>query len=215
MSIAYRLGRAVRAVWNGPFHIGKLSRPVSVGDVLLKMLETMWRGAIGLIGVVVSVVAAYALWAEVLSPNLFPPLASRIVAKASYDRGKQLESPAAVVEVPALQSTPAVTGGSAVSRASTRGAYENFRCADDFPLMIEFHNRSAETVSKINFEVEAYLHGHSTNHASNNFFTADSILKPGFSHKSCWRIRVSHEYDPSTLTYVVRVIRAYSGREST
>ena len=32
------------AIWNGPFDVGKLTQPVSVGDVLLKILEVLWRG---------------------------------------------------------------------------------------------------------------------------------------------------------------------------
>lgn len=33
-------------IWNGPFYIGKLSQPVSVGDAILKVLETLWRTAV-------------------------------------------------------------------------------------------------------------------------------------------------------------------------
>ena len=35
-----------RAIWNGPFYIGKLTSPTSVGDAILKVLETLWRGVI-------------------------------------------------------------------------------------------------------------------------------------------------------------------------
>lgn len=38
-----------RSIWNGPFYIGKLTRPVSVGDAIMKVLETLWRTAIILI----------------------------------------------------------------------------------------------------------------------------------------------------------------------
>lgn len=47
-----------RAIWNGPFYIGPLTRPVSVGDVLMKVLETAWRGAV-LIG---GTVGAFVAW---------------------------------------------------------------------------------------------------------------------------------------------------------
>lgn len=47
------MNRILRAVWNGPFHIGKLERPVSMGDAVMKVLETAWRA-------VVLAVAAYA-----------------------------------------------------------------------------------------------------------------------------------------------------------
>lgn len=35
-----------RSIWNGPFYIGKLTQPVSVGDVMMKVLETLWRTAL-------------------------------------------------------------------------------------------------------------------------------------------------------------------------
>ena len=40
------MGAFLRAVWNGPFYIGELAQPVSVGDVLMKVLETAWRAAV-------------------------------------------------------------------------------------------------------------------------------------------------------------------------
>lgn len=43
----------VRAVWDGPFYIGPLSRPVSVGDVLLKTLETLWRAILSIVALLV------------------------------------------------------------------------------------------------------------------------------------------------------------------
>lgn len=53
-----------RAIWNGPFYIGKLERPVSVGDAIMKILETLWRvGIIGLIGFAALLVAlSYSSW---------------------------------------------------------------------------------------------------------------------------------------------------------
>lgn len=63
--------RTVRAAWNGPFHIGPLARPASVGDVLLKLLETTWRAAfIAALtgGAVWSAVEVSGLWAEPYKP---------------------------------------------------------------------------------------------------------------------------------------------------
>lgn len=34
------------SVWNGPFYIGKLERPVSTGEAILKIMETAWRGVL-------------------------------------------------------------------------------------------------------------------------------------------------------------------------
>lgn len=39
------------ALWNGPFHVGPLERPVSTGDAILKILETAWRAGLLLIAI--------------------------------------------------------------------------------------------------------------------------------------------------------------------
>lgn len=54
-----------RAIWNGPFYIGRLTRPVSVGDVLMKLLETLWRV------ILLGIVAFGALLAVVLGNSWF------------------------------------------------------------------------------------------------------------------------------------------------
>ncbi|GLT02200.1 hypothetical protein GCM10007897_36050 [Sphingobium jiangsuense] len=36
----------IKYIWNGPFYIGQITRPVSIGDVLMKLLETAWRALI-------------------------------------------------------------------------------------------------------------------------------------------------------------------------
>jgi hypothetical protein len=65
------IGTAARAVWNGPFYIGKLARPVSLGDVAMKLLETIWRGAILLVAAItVATVVAIALDARPVPPAL-------------------------------------------------------------------------------------------------------------------------------------------------
>ena len=46
-----------RAIWNGPFYIGRLEQPVTVGDVLMKCLETLWRGLIVLVCCAVAALA--------------------------------------------------------------------------------------------------------------------------------------------------------------
>lgn len=51
-----KLLSATQAIWNGPFYVGKLEQPVKLGDVVLKVLETVWRG-----GVLVSVAALVAI----------------------------------------------------------------------------------------------------------------------------------------------------------
>lgn len=51
-----------RAIWNGPFYIGPLERPVSVGDVMMKVLETLWRTALVVIGLATTVMLLFLGW---------------------------------------------------------------------------------------------------------------------------------------------------------
>ena len=51
-----------RAVWNGPFYVGPLTRPISVGDVLMKLLETLWRAAVIMVAAVAALLAM--LWTQ-------------------------------------------------------------------------------------------------------------------------------------------------------
>ncbi|WP_397401611.1 hypothetical protein [Phenylobacterium sp.] len=66
------IGAVARAVWNGPFFIGKLTRPVSLGDVAMKLLETTWRSVILLAVVVGGIAAAAVVWESRPPPPSLP-----------------------------------------------------------------------------------------------------------------------------------------------
>ncbi|WP_157783472.1 hypothetical protein [Rhizorhabdus wittichii] len=70
-------------IWNGPFHMPPLARPVSVGDVLLKILETIWRGLIGLVAIAALIAGAIYLWVEYVGPR---PLGEKIIGHAVIDK---------------------------------------------------------------------------------------------------------------------------------
>lgn len=74
------IGAVARAVWNGPFYIGKLVRPVSLGDVAMKVLETIWRGVILFLAAIAVVIAVAVAWDARPTP---PSLAEQIVGTAS------------------------------------------------------------------------------------------------------------------------------------
>ena len=46
-----------RAIWNGPFYIGRLERPVTVGEAVMKVLETAWRAAVLIVAAYAAVIA--------------------------------------------------------------------------------------------------------------------------------------------------------------
>lgn len=41
--------RLLLAIWNGPFYVGPLTRPISLGDAIMKVLETAWRAVVILV----------------------------------------------------------------------------------------------------------------------------------------------------------------------
>jgi len=191
MAIAYKLGRATRAIWNGPFYIGKLAQPASLGDVLLKFLETIWRTIVALTLLVGIGLAIGGLWAQLLAPLIFPPLKEQIVATAAYD-------------VEGVTPPPIV--------ATSKGAGKPFRCSVRYPLKVGFENQSSSTIGKISFAVEARIAGRSSNLAdwSGSNYETDVIIKPGYRIDQCWVAPLTRaDLDRSLLRYSVIISGAY------
>lgn len=197
MAIAYKLGRATRAIWNGPFYIGKLAQPASVGDVLLKVLETIWRTVVALILLIAIGLGIGGLWVQLLAPLMFPPLKDQIVATAIYD-------------VEGVTPPPIVQKGS--DRPETK-----FRCTADYPLKVIFRNRSSETAAEIGFAIEARRSGYSKNLVSysQSTYENDYILRPGRAAAQCWSLPGfgEAEVDPSELEYGVKIEWAYPKKD--
>jgi hypothetical protein len=71
----------IRKTWAGPFSAGPLSHPVTVGDALLKLFQTIWRA-----GVVILASGCIVLSAVWVSVQLQPaPLGSKITSSARVD----------------------------------------------------------------------------------------------------------------------------------
>lgn len=179
----------VRSIWNGPFFIGKLSPPVSVGDVLLKIMETVWRLLVAAIGLVLLIALALVAWIYVLEPLLFPPLKDQIYVEASVDDGS---------------GPPPINIGSASAKAE-----KPFRCSPEFPLKVRFANRSDVSIGKIGFSIEGYARGRSRNLVRNGGWReADAVIPPGYTWTSCWGVWLEEGVEPSQLTYIVNVSSA-------
>ena len=173
----------VRKIWDGPFYIGPLSRPVSVGDVLLKALETLWRTLLSLVAIAVVLVAGVVAWLEVIQPMVFPPLEKQIDVEVSYDDGSVREPP--------------IVGPS---------DQQPFHCSPDFPLKIAFFNRSQKPISKIRFSVEGRAVNRSTNVVEyGSWRESDTIIPAGYTWKSCWAVSVEEGYDAKTLNYKIEI----------
>lgn len=212
MSAAYSLGRAVRAVWNGPFHVGKISRPVSVGDALLKLLETLWRAAVAAVAIILTIIATIWAWVEHLSPTLFPPLANSIMAEATYDDGQEPRPPAIVQIVVPAPPMAKETAARVAANEEARKRFLNMRCSPEYPIMIEFHNRSKKTVRRVSFAIKAFKPNHSTNLSHAHYLESDAIIEPGYRVKSCWNAGIYPTDQPAGLSYSVEVIAAERAR---
>jgi sugar phosphate permease len=53
-------GKVLLAVWNGPFHVGPLVRPVSVGDAIMTICQTAWRAAVVVAAIFICILAIVA-----------------------------------------------------------------------------------------------------------------------------------------------------------
>lgn len=172
-----------RAVWDGPFHIGPLSRPVSVGDVLLKALETLWRAIISIVLVLFVGGFGIAAWVQILEPAFFPPLKSQISATAKYDDGSAKLPPA-------IGAPP-------------------FRCSSEYPIRVTFKNNSKATVGHLDFSIEGRLPNRSSNVVQGSEWRrADAIIPAGYTWQSCWAVSVEQGMAPEILDYSIDVWRA-------
>jgi hypothetical protein len=80
-----RVARAlIAAVWNGPFYIGKLERPLSLGDVAMKLLETVWRASVLAVCAVAGIVACIAVVETLPEPK---PLHEKVEASIAWGGG--------------------------------------------------------------------------------------------------------------------------------
>lgn len=193
----------VEIIWNGPFHIGPLTRPVSVGDVLIKILETLWRAVIAILTLAGSITGAIAFWALVLEPVLFPPLTKRIEATAEYG----VDPPP-----PMLSTTPMTSSKSEAAKIQAemeaQTAYHNYHCSPDYPILVEFHNTSKKTVKNITFKINAFVPGHSKSVSGFNYLTTDVIILPDRASKSCWNIPLEGGVRFESLVYAVNIVSA-------
>ena len=178
--------RIARAVWNGPFYVGPLERPVSVGDVLLKTLETLWRIFLVMVGTLITVGLAIYLWVEAIGPALFPPLQTMIRATAYFDDGTEPAPPA----LGTVKEEP-------------------FRCTPDFPVKIAFANNSKKEVGHLSFSIEGRPVGRSSNVVENGGWReADTVIPPGYTWRSCWSVSTRDGFSPRDLDYAIEVWNA-------
>lgn len=76
--------RAAKGIWSGPFNIGPLVQPITLGGAILKILEVAWKACVSLVlaGAVLLILAA--VWQSV-DRVLNPPFESQLVGEAHFD----------------------------------------------------------------------------------------------------------------------------------
>lgn len=187
----------LQAIWNGPFFVGKLAQPVSVGDVLLKILEVLWRGLIAIVGLMLGTAAAIAGYVYVLTPMFFPPAKDSLETTANYTADN--------LQPPPLVKT--VTGGAPAG--PTREQFEQEPCQSEYPIRVAIFNKGNKPITKIRFYLEGYRPGFSANSLEQTWsFTTDVIIQPGQGWSNCYGARTKDQADPKKLNYKVDIMDA-------
>lgn len=185
----------LKAIWKGPFYIGPLSQPVSIGDVLLKLLETIWRLVISMIALAIVAGLGIYAWVEIVEPALFPPLKSQISVTAEYDDGTAPE------KLPPISQTP-----SNAPAAKIEKLVREFRCTPDHPIKVTMRNNASKQVRSVSFSIEGYLEGYSENYVTDaSWRTSTAIMPPSAGWMGCYAASVSGGVDPSLLKYKINV----------
>lgn len=174
----------IRSIWNGPFFIGKLTQPASVGDVLLKVLEVLWRCFVVISGLALSASVIVIGYSEI-EPKLFPPIQDSIAAKAFYAANLPKRS----------------------IEARTLNEVENEPCEAGWPVRIVFVNNNSEPITDIRFRLEGYKEGYSNNYVEYEVdgWESDVIIPAGGAVSNCYGVRTIDGVPADALTYEVNV----------
>lgn len=187
----------LKSIWNGPFYIGKLAQPVSVGDVLLKIMEVLWRGIITIVGLLLGVAAAIAGYIYVITPVFFPPAKESLEASAAYTAGN--------VQPPPLVST-VIDGAPTIP---SKQEFEQAPCDPKYPVRVTIYNNGDKPVSKMRFYLEGYQPNLSTNFVDQIIsYTSDSIIRPGHGWSNCYSVNTRDQVDPKKLSFKVDLLDA-------
>lgn len=183
----------IRSIWNGPFFIGKLSQPVSVGDVALKTLEVLWRGMVAVIALIIAIGAAAVAYVYVIEPVFFPAAKDSVKVTAIY--AADFDDPPPTVRT--------VTGGQALP---SMAEVENRKCARDFPIRISIYNNGRKPITGVRYSLEGYRRDYSSNYVlGSDYVNSERIIPPGEGFSICQRVRTKSQINPAQLTYKVDV----------
>jgi hypothetical protein len=85
--------------------------------------------------------------------------------------------------------------------------YDEKGCGTDYPIAVTIRNRSRKTLKRIEWRVEAYRHGYSSNlNDGYDSYTSDKILAPDERWSMCYRLPIKlnqWKQNASTLEYKI------------
>lgn len=84
--------------------------------------------------------------------------------------------------------------------------YNLTECGANYPLLIHINNNSNKTISKIEWHLNVYIEGHSTDISGYSNYSCDKILKPGENWESCYSLPSTidiKQYNVETLQYEI------------
>lgn len=184
--------------WNGPFHIGPLRQPVSLGDVLLKVLETLWRAVMTLVYLAVVVAVVALLWSYIIQPKFFPPATKYAGVIVTFDDGSDRfvsPPPMTNINTRALGSTPSQ-------------AEKPARCTADYPLKVSIWNTGSKPIQDVAVRVVGKADGVTTAIVDEPYLTIPRVIPPERGWYQCFYIERPQGYDPRSLRYTAEIANA-------
>lgn len=173
--------RIARAIWDGPFYIGKLTRPVTTGEAILKYFETSWRITVVILAAALAIALGALGWVKILNPWLHPALEKKVAVRVTYDDGL------------AANGQPV---------ANDKGD----RCSPDHPIKVHLENQSGKAITDIAFVIEGRRDGFSSNLLTGNNFKSDVILQPDYNWDPCYSVVFPYGEKPKDLKYTAKVL---------
>lgn len=184
--------------WNGPFHIGPLHQPVSVGDVLLKVLETLWRAVMTLVYIAAVVTIVALLWSYIIQPAWFPPATKYVTSTASFDDGS-----AGFAAPPQITNIKTLAVGSTTSQTEKPA-----RCSAEYPLKVSIWNIGKKPIQDVAVNVVGKAQGITTAIVDEPFLRIPLVIPPGRGAYTCFYIERPRGYDPGSLRYTSKIADA-------
>jgi hypothetical protein len=186
------LKRLFKAIWTGPFSVGPLIQPISVGTSILKILEVAWKLSIAIVFLFVTLIVFLRVW-QPIDQAMNPPARSFVRASIAYDDGRASTPPA--ISFP--------------NGKPMRSPAQPFRCNADYPIRIILHNEGNKPVQDVSFSLEGRVPGTSTNRVEDgSWHQSDAIIGADRYVGECYYFIVEDGFNSADLKYNIDILNA-------